>query len=115
MIPTYRTIERTEKENNMHTPGPWKFYSVGRPSHPDGIYLILTDNDVRAIVETFHDSDEDEANARLIAAAPNLLEALQALGAKPEGYCFCLNQEQINNGHTGECIDAQQAIEKAKE
>ena len=43
-----------------------------------------------------------------------LLESLQALGVKPDGYCFCLNQEQIYAGHTGECIMAQRAIAKAE-
>jgi hypothetical protein len=110
MIPTYRTIERTEKENNMHTPGPWKIDELcGSIEGADGHTIAFI------VGEWFEQVNPAPANARLIAAAPNLLEALQALGAKPEGYCFCLNQEQINNGHTGECIDAQQAIEKAKE
>lgn len=48
--------------------------------------------------------------------AQNLLEALQALGVQPEdGYCFCLNQRQIADGHTGECRQAVAAIKKVED
>lgn len=43
-----------------------------------------------------------------------LLKALQALGAKPIGYCFCVSAEQVEAGHTGECRDAQAAIAAAE-
>lgn len=57
----------------MHTPGPWKVNADGRvgahmPSHP-----------VIAFVRGYPGSTEAEANARLIAAAPALFEALDAL------------------------------------
>jgi hypothetical protein len=55
-----------------------------------------------------------EANARLIAAAPDLLAALQAIGVKPDGFCFCISTVQIASGHTGECRDACAAIRKAE-
>lgn len=46
---------------------------------------------------------------------PYLLDALQGLGVHPEhGYCFCLNAEQIKNGHTGECREARAAIAAAE-
>ena len=57
-------------------------------------------------------------NASFIALACNshydLLAALEGLGAKPDGYCFCLNQTQVDAGHTGECREACAAILKAK-
>ena len=57
---------------------------------------------------------ENEANAYLLWSAPDLLEALLALGAQGEpGYCFCRTQEQADNGHTGECKQANAAISKA--
>lgn len=58
--------------------------------------------------------DEADANAHLMAAAPDLVLALHALGVHPEyGYCFCRTQEQQQAGHTGECRQARAALLKA--
>ena len=51
-----------------HTPGPWK---VDRPYIRGAGRAIAT-------LESGRDEVEDAANARLIAAAPELLEALEA-------------------------------------
>ena len=94
-----------------YTPGPWTF---------DGTMDIKDKDDalVMRLDDYFYPSQFQTArrktDARLMAAAPELLEALQALGAKPDGYCFCVNQNQIQDGHTGECRDAQQAIKSAR-
>ncbi|HET7624396.1 MAG TPA: hypothetical protein VFM25_03955 [Verrucomicrobiae bacterium] len=67
-----------------HTPGPWTI----RTDYP---YHNIVSNDGRLIAETMLGSqtDEDKANARLIAAAPDLLASCKALvaafwGAFPE-------------------------------
>jgi len=66
-----------------HTPGPWDFTgpSPGKMKGYDdgGDYAIIARG---IIAEAFHRIDDDtyadaEANARLIAAAPDLLEALE--------------------------------------
>lgn len=44
-----------------------------------------------------------------------LYDALAAICAYPEGWCCCLTQEQIDNGHTGECQEAQAALTFAEE
>lgn len=49
-----------------HTPGPWNFNSIG--------FLLLDDG--TAIQIKHHIVDNRMANTRLIAAAPELLEAL---------------------------------------
>lgn len=64
-----------------HTPGKWK---VEGSDNPDGSNLIVLDEDGRVIADMcdscgVEDCEEAEANARLIAAAPDLLEALRDL------------------------------------
>lgn len=51
-----------------HTPGPWYAHTIGMPREPGAEYTfpLGTDPDVAV------------ANARLIAAAPDLLEACEA-------------------------------------
>lgn len=65
-------------EQSKHTPGPWRVYCD--PCHYD------TASDVKSDCGQFFASvggksgwQEQEANARLIAAAPDLLEALEAI------------------------------------
>ena len=59
--------------NTQHTPGPWHvdINGEGAITAPDG-----------ALIARLHNASRDdlrEANARLIAAAPDLLAALQAV------------------------------------
>lgn len=69
--------------NAKHTPGPW-YFSLSRSSTS----FIVRDQDRRMVCDmSWHHSSrehyalrvESEANARLIAAAPELLEAVQEL------------------------------------
>lgn len=58
---------------SRHTPAPWKIVAAGSIQGPDG-------KSVCAIAGTIKRSrDEKAANARLIAAAPELLAALARL------------------------------------
>lgn len=74
--------------NTKHTPGPWSIDSDG-DGKPDAIitsqHLPEMDDDV---CEVYGGNDDDcetrKANAALIAAAPDLLEALHAIIAKFE-------------------------------
>jgi hypothetical protein len=69
-----------------HTPGPWRLQeddSSGRivvVADRIGLIAILAEHDF-GIAE----SDQDDANARLIAAAPELLEALRLCA--PRAFC----------------------------
>ena len=64
-----------------HTPGPWTFHENG-----DGSFAILgdklSDKEYRWVVGFFQNgefsTEKQIANAKLIAAAPEMLEALQA-------------------------------------
>lgn len=63
---------------NNHTPGPWiacdnNGYSIWRVTSPE----YRAESASRTVAEVVGDSAETEANARLIAAAPEMYEALQ--------------------------------------
>lgn len=81
-----------------HTPGPWL---RGNPSRSH----ILQDNSGRsliAVVSTWTMSDradEAEANARLIAAAPDMLAALKMLRKHDEAYELELSEHQRDQLH----------------
>lgn len=60
-----------------HTPGPWEIKDGRYIDSPSGwIADVLSYPAYRAATD--NDSEEQKANARLIAAAPDLLEALKA-------------------------------------
>ena len=82
-----------------HTPGPWK----AAESSTMGAAIVGNLEDERVIAEIVWNyeevgwTDEDEANARLIAAAPELLEALRQI---------CLPfREYLENNPEPECIE----------
>lgn len=68
-----------------HTPGPWE--AVG-DRDDEGIMIVqsATGGEVCDIVSTLGYAEADEANARLIAAAPDLLEALVDFVEQVEAY-----------------------------
>jgi hypothetical protein len=67
----------------MHTPGPWEIDHTGKYYKPcirhNGIIIALLAKNDAGLVMPENQQAEDEANARLIAAAPELLEALKAV------------------------------------
>ena len=70
---------QTSETKSQHTPGPWTAepYRVG-----DSAYKIVYDADGHWLAEVFdvpNAPDTAAADARLIAAAPELLEALRNL------------------------------------
>ena len=76
--------------NAKHTPGPWFIdHSMKRFAEPGHIAISAANHAVLAqVVVRMDDEDEDSgwllANAHLIAAAPELLEALQRLSDQCE-------------------------------
>jgi len=75
--------------NTKHTPGPW---SINRYDTYDKD-IVIREPGVRVDFDDV-DQDEQEANARLIAAAPELLEALNAM---MDGYDESYTQDQPPN------------------
>jgi hypothetical protein len=68
---------------SKHTPGPWRLVntSSGNPIliyAENGKYLALSHHGGNVGWKPITDLDEAKANARLMAAAPELLEALKA-------------------------------------
>lgn len=62
-----------------------------------------------------YDKDLIERIARLEAEKKILLQALESLGALPDGYCFCWTSIRAAHKsiHTGECDKARAAIAQA--
>ncbi len=78
--------DRDEASDEQHTPGPWKVYhALLRPQFPGNKIIEVQEANGNAVVRWagFDDSDRLKrthlANARLIAAAPDLLEALRGV------------------------------------
>jgi hypothetical protein len=61
---------------SKHTKGPWRYWTQRRPESEDTCTFVSIDGTeiLRAVTKTM-----TEADARLIAAAPDLLEALEDL------------------------------------
>lgn len=110
-----------------HTLGPWTYerlhphmkgspIGTGNLSNPTASTLIATAWNTTKGLSGPKD-EETEANAWLIAAAPDLLEALQGLNHvdKETGYCIC----PLNDGraemkhHATACANARASIAKA--
>lgn len=85
-----------------HTPGPWTAIQV-----EGGEWTIWREGTNHFVTETTG-TMATEANARLIAAAPDLLEALEAL-VDP---CDCYGRER--GDHSVLCNRARDAIAKAR-
>ena len=92
-----------------HTPGPWKH------STHDGWDIVTSQQD-GTICKLVYNNPE---NSRLIAAAPDLLEALKGLnyyGEDGNGFCCCprMNWQDPDELHSTACADARKAISKAE-
>ena len=91
---------------SKHTPGPWRFRQI-----PEGLTIhshwIDTGNGAPLAEVRLRPNGEHDANAPLIAAAPELLEALEKI------------QNRLKSSHTpkaiSECLSwCARAIAKAK-
>lgn len=101
-----------------HTPGPWKHYRRSS-TDPDELHRFFIgqpegNNHIIANTVKEYESIDDEANARLIAAAPDLLDALERLFEHTamihNGWGEIDNTKEANSA----IRDARAAIAKAK-
>lgn len=104
-----------------HTPGPWETRRAVTPDNTGGYDWAIT-KDGKVLAEAFenvgyatdgetYDKRPAQANARLIAAAPELLEALEeARELVCKTWC---DERDTDCPHCLECQDAQAAIARA--
>jgi hypothetical protein len=109
-----------------HTPGPWEIDTSTRPAEVCTVHGLPPQGEegqtyvyVRGALGYWDATPEENlANARLIAAAPDLLRALQAMnhmgGDERGGYCICPLKDGSapNERHASVCADARAAIAK---
>lgn len=105
-----------------HTPGPWTAEVPPRDAYTDPDIMLNDDTAfwiagpgrtgevLASVFRTSH--GEADTNARLIAAAPQLLDALKALARIDNGSCWC--DHAILPGHSSACLKARAAIAKAE-
>lgn len=100
-----------------HTPGPWDAYT-GIHDETQAAFVARTEDMLVVARIPPYETDEAHANAHLIAAAPDLMEALEGLGVLPDGYCFCFGSRRDalkpEHEHTGECRAARAALIRAR-
>lgn len=78
-------------DNTQHTPGPWKVNTAQKESW-NSVGLIIHAPDGSAIAMSGgYNSDECKSNARLIAAAPKMLEALKEAEARLRSLAHIFN------------------------
>ena len=64
---------------SKHTPGPWRVEQQSYNEHPYGVMAPESAKHDLDLLCEFSPEMTNDANARLIAAAPDLLEALEIL------------------------------------
>jgi hypothetical protein len=109
-----QSVPGTQGTTQAHTPGPW--YALGQAVNVDragleGLASIAKAHQRRGTDSVPITKAEAEANARLIAAAPDLLAALR--GVADGSLCFC-GGEGEESGHRTFCTVARAAIAKAE-
>lgn len=102
-----------------HTPGPWRWKWLGSASRLLGPNEEWIHSDGSAGGEYSPDIDVDGPNARLIAASPDLLEALERMLVSFSGD-LCIECGEVSGKGKGcdSCYvlgEAEAAIRKAKE
>jgi hypothetical protein len=94
-------------EELKHTPGPWII-------RHEGVWSVGTDHEMTALVYGCTDKEE-EANAHLIAAAPELLEALKAMVDKFDSEIHNeYDGTRLLEGRLSEANFARRIIDKAE-
>jgi len=100
-----RTPSRPANSPALHTPGPWRSHGAGGEIHGNS-RVVATMTWCSGM------GDEDDANARLVAAAPDMLDALEGLRAATDAFGREVDSETQNKFRTAWLI-AGDAIARA--
>jgi hypothetical protein len=99
-------MKETTTERARHTPAPWKW--MGSKAYPnERLYLRSMSNDAYAMWTG--KGETEAANAALIAAAPELLEALQDLDRVATALLAGKYEGRTEIGHSDLSISARNA------
>jgi hypothetical protein len=114
----------TTKETTTHTAGPWVASEIGPENGSWLKWAISAHGPIAYGGDNGDGRENSRANARLIAAAPSMHEALMRLAViHPDGPCWCdctgagrpINEHLCPpHVHTEECDEARAAIAKAE-
>lgn len=108
--------EPSEEVKLSHTPGPWEIEPKERREHP--LFVMDSNGDRIARCDGLNmadfgpDPQHAKANARLIAAAPDLLAALKLLYAETADYIRVNNLGDVHHNQSMQLASA--AIVKAE-
>ena len=95
-------VQSTRKERTMndtkHTPGPWEPCNIG-----DGKLSIIHNGPIAYTGDA--GNNEGEANARLIAAAPDMLAALEKCRNMAESLLGCDGWRELLRNHSATSHD----------
>jgi len=90
------------KPTQTHTPGPWLYAPAGKAAAPELRVVGADLAEVACTQHCFREQGVNIANARLIAAAPELLEALQESVRSHDDDCMCQSCAAIAKATGGE-------------
>ena len=97
-----------------HTPGPWGTTYVAVQDGSGGECYYDIASEMRKIARLPGWGDVDAANARLMAAAPDLLDALRDLLQHMEGHHETIECDWSVDGKTGDPCTGCDSIAKAR-
>lgn len=96
-----------------HTAGPWKVTS-GDMTYGPATVRSASNLPIATVERVAATRDQVEANARLIAAAPDLLAALEEVTRCLENWIEVAGEEDFRQYDVDACTDAYAAMRKAR-
>lgn len=96
-----------------HTPGPWEWNKCARVM-ADNRKIRIADIWNKDWIQQGVSEEERNANARLIASSPELLEACKEMLIELEKVCFLAKKDAFEKIETPAMSKAKQAIAKAE-